>query len=139
MRTIAVVNQKGGCGKPTSAINLAAVYARRGLRTLLVDVDPQSHCAAGLGVPERRIEFEADAGRQVEMGRAYLEEVFGVLPDGMWPPEGALSERCLRAACEMGIRWVAADETTLNAVGLDQDEGALAHVGSSDDGPSERA
>lgn len=57
MRTIAVVNQKGGCGKTTSAINLAAVYARRGLRTLLVDVDPQSHCAAGLGVPEGRIEF----------------------------------------------------------------------------------
>ena len=57
MRTIAVVNQKGGCGKTTSAISLAAVYARRGLRTLLVDADPQAHCAAGLGVPEKRIEY----------------------------------------------------------------------------------
>jgi len=57
VRTIAIVNQKGGCGKTTTAINLAALYARRGLRTLLVDMDPQSHCAAGLGVPESRIEY----------------------------------------------------------------------------------
>jgi chromosome partitioning protein len=56
MRTIAIVNQKGGCGKTTTAINLAAVFARRGRRTLLVDMDPQSHCAAGLGVPESSIE-----------------------------------------------------------------------------------
>ena len=57
VRTIAIVNQKGGCGKTTTAINLAAIYAKRGLRTLLVDMDPQSHCAAGLGVPEERIEY----------------------------------------------------------------------------------
>ncbi|MGA1399724.1 MAG: AAA family ATPase [Phycisphaerales bacterium] len=56
MRTIAVVNQKGGCGKTTTAINLAAELASRGHRTLLVDMDPQSHCASGLGVPHERIE-----------------------------------------------------------------------------------
>ena len=56
MRTFAVVNQKGGCGKTTTAINLSAVFARRGLRTLLVDMDPQSHCAIGLGVPEKSID-----------------------------------------------------------------------------------
>lgn len=55
MRTCAIVNQKGGCGKTTTAINLAAVFAHRGLRTLLVDMDPQSHCAVGLGVPEQQI------------------------------------------------------------------------------------
>ncbi len=56
MHTIAVVNQKGGCGKTTTAINLSGVLASRGYRTLLVDLDPQAHCAAGLAIPEQRID-----------------------------------------------------------------------------------
>jgi chromosome partitioning protein len=56
MRTIAVVNQKGGCGKTTVSINLASALAELGRRTLLVDMDPQSHCAVGLAVPEDQIE-----------------------------------------------------------------------------------
>jgi chromosome partitioning protein len=58
VRTIAIVNQKGGCGKTTTAINLSAELGRRGLRTLLVDMDPQSHCAAGLGIPEGKIDAD---------------------------------------------------------------------------------
>ncbi len=56
MRTLAIINQKGGCGKTTTAINLGASLGKAGLRTLLVDMDPQSHCAVGLGIPESRIE-----------------------------------------------------------------------------------
>jgi chromosome partitioning protein len=56
MRTIAVINQKGGVGKTTVAINLASALTHRGRRTLLVDMDPQSHCAVGLAVPEEQIE-----------------------------------------------------------------------------------
>jgi len=56
MRTIAVVNQKGGCGKTTVSINLASALAELGRKTLLVDMDPQSHCAVGLAVPEDQIE-----------------------------------------------------------------------------------
>ncbi len=56
MRTIAIINQKGGCGKTTTAINLAAVIANQGRKTLLVDMDPQSHCALGLAVPDQQLD-----------------------------------------------------------------------------------
>lgn len=75
MRTIAIINQKGGCGKTTTAINLSGMLAHRGLRVLLVDLDPQSHCAAGLGVPETRIDLDigdamlAPPGRAIDCGR----------------------------------------------------------------------
>ncbi len=48
MRTIAVVNQKGGCGKTITSINLSAFLARARRRVLLVDMDPQGHATLGL-------------------------------------------------------------------------------------------
>ncbi len=49
-KVIAVVNQKGGVGKTTTAINLSAALALEGFRTLLVDCDPQSNTTGGLGI-----------------------------------------------------------------------------------------
>src|SRR5881296_598343 len=48
MRTIAVVNQKGGCGKTITSINLSAFLAREERRVLLVDMDPQGHATLGI-------------------------------------------------------------------------------------------
>jgi chromosome partitioning protein len=56
MRTISLINQKGGCGKTTCSINLAACLAHLEQRTLLIDMDPQGHCAVGLAVPDAQIE-----------------------------------------------------------------------------------
>lgn len=57
MRTITIANQKGGCGKTTVAINLAASIAKEARRVLLVDLDPQAHCAVGMAVPDEQIDL----------------------------------------------------------------------------------
>jgi len=57
MRVITIFNHKGGCGKTTTAINLAATLAGAKRRVLLVDLDPQAHATIGCGVREDEVEL----------------------------------------------------------------------------------
>ena len=66
-RVIAIANQKGGVGKTTTAVNLAACMAAAGRRTLLIDLDPQGNATSGLGISKAELK----------------RTVYDVLVDGM--------------------------------------------------------
>src|SRR3954468_8645478 len=75
MRTISLINQKGGCGKTTCSINLAACLAHLQQRTLLVDMDPQGHCAVGLAVPDAQIEKSVYDVLRLHNGSASIKDI----------------------------------------------------------------
>src|ERR1700749_4758341 len=81
-RVIAVANQKGGAGKPPTAINLASSFAAAEVNTLLIDCDPQSNASSGLGLvkdPERISTYH------LLMGAASAEEaVQPSEPEQLW-------------------------------------------------------
>ncbi|MDR1464046.1 MAG: AAA family ATPase [Oscillospiraceae bacterium] len=87
-KTIAVVNQKGGVGKTTTAVNLAAAIGAMGQRVLLADIDPQGNATSGVGINKKQLQsssYEVIAG-SVPAAEAVQQTAFQnlwILPSSM--------------------------------------------------------
>jgi len=81
MRTIAVMNQKGGVGKTTSSVNLAAGLAQSGRRVLVADLDPQAHASLHLGVEAAG---SVDTIYQVFAGARSIGEIRQLVAQNLW-------------------------------------------------------
>lgn len=79
LQVLALVNQKGGCGKTTTAVNLAGALAQQGERVLVVDLDPQAHATMALGCAP----LDEPTVAEVLLDEAYIEQAIQSAPLGI--------------------------------------------------------
>ena len=84
MRTIAVLNQKGGVGKTTTVVNIAAALASMGQKVAVADLDPQSHLTIHLGMDPEMIESGSYGSYKVLMGSAKFEDAILLVRPNLW-------------------------------------------------------
>ena len=81
MRSIAIMNLKGGVGKTTSTVNISAALAASGKRVCVVDIDPQAHATAHLGL---QLDDNAKSIYDVLMGKCKIAEIRHQVTDNLW-------------------------------------------------------
>jgi alpha-amylase/alpha-mannosidase (GH57 family) len=98
---------------------------------LLIDRDAARESMPWSNLPKNRFRHPDDARDQLRRGLALFEDVFTFRPQGMWPPEGSVSDDALGLYASEGVRWVATDEDilvrSLAREGIRLANGALAH------------
>lgn len=109
MRSIAVINQKGGVGKTTSSVNLAAALARAGRKVCVMDLDPQAHASLHLGITA--IDGEATM-YELLCGDATIEEARQQINENLYvvPSNLDLAAAEMELASEVGREMILSDK-----------------------------
>jgi chromosome partitioning protein len=118
MRSIAIINQKGGVGKTTTAVNLSAAIAEAGQKVCLIDLDPQAHASLHVGVA---LSEGQKSVYHVLTGDARLSEVRHAITDNLWlvPSQLDLAAAEMELAGEVGREVILRDKLVLDDAGFD--------------------